>query len=66
MCLIPVVCSVWLPLFSWSWFDVIGGLSEFQNVDCVPACRLFDLSLISQDCRVAPVLCPLQLEIHLG
>jgi len=65
MCLIPVLCSVWLLLCSWSWFDVNGGLSEFQTL-AVPACRLFDLSLISQDLRVAPVLCPLKIEIHLS
>lgn len=33
--------SVWLPLCSWSWFDVNGGLSEFQALAvCLPACYL--------------------------
>jgi len=39
---------------------------RIPNLGCVPACRLFEVSLVSQDFRVAPVLCPLKIEIRLS
>jgi hypothetical protein len=63
-CLIPAVCSVWLPLCSYSWCDVNGGLSEFQTLAVFLPAGLFDLSLISQDFSVGPVIGALKLGIH--
>jgi hypothetical protein len=51
MCLITVLCSVWLRLCLWTWFGVSEGLAEFQTLavflSVVPINYL--MSLICQD-----------------